>query len=242
MSIELDKMKLVEHLRDKDTGTTKALKSIYNISINDKRRIVELKVLGMQGGVLQDFGRDPVVVSFEGIIFGENAKEALEMLRSKYKLGQALDFLSNISGIAEITQVLVEEFIVDDISTALNRYHYFMRLKEYSPPPEDEESSNQDEEAKEEAEDKADDAKDSINMVVGKVVDAEGNPIKDIDVKVTYDGGELSLKTDEKGIYKKDDLEPGKYTVTVDAPGYKGVKREVEVKSKDKSNNQSDTT
>ncbi|MBM3291600.1 carboxypeptidase regulatory-like domain-containing protein [Candidatus Bathyarchaeota archaeon] len=239
MSIELDKMKLVEHIRDKDTGATKTLKSIYNISINDKRRVVELKILGMQGGVLQDFGRNPVVISFEGIIFGENSKVELETLRSKYKQGKALDFLSNISGIAEITQALIEEFIVDDISTGLNRYHYLMRLKEYVPPPEEEESPDQDEEAKDEAEDKADDAKDSINMVVGKVVNAEGNPLKDVDVKVTYDGGELTLKTDEKGVYKKDDLEPGIYTVTVDAPGYKGVKREVEIKSKDKENNQS---
>ena len=43
--------------------------------------------------------------------------------------------------------------------------------------------------------------------------------------------GCATVKTDEEGVYRKDDLEPGKYTVNVDAPGYEDIEEEVEIKS-----------
>jgi len=233
MSIELDSMPLVKHVRDDATGATKELRSVYNISVSEKRSIVEHKIPGLQGGVLQDLGREPVRISFEGIIYGEKAKEGLETIRSKFKAGQAVPFSSGISGVSEVTQVLIEDFQVEEVGGTTNRYRYWITLREYSIPPEEEKPApSQEEEAKEETEQAADDAKDSINYITGKVLDADGNPLEDVDVKITFDGGEYSLKTDADGVYRKDDLDPGKYTVTVDAPGYENIKEEVEIKGK----------
>jgi len=231
MSIEIDSMPLVKHVRD-DTGATKELRSVYNLNVSEKRSIVEHKIPGLEGGILQDLGREPVRISFEGIIYGEKAKEGLETIRAKFKAGQPVPFSSDISSIAEVTQVLIEDLQVEEIGGTTNRYRYWIALREYSPPPEEEEPPpSQEEEAKEEVEEKADDSKASVNYIEGKVVDADGNPVEGVDVKITFDGGEYSLKTDAEGVYRKDDLDPGKYTVTVDAPGYEDMKEEVEVKS-----------
>ena len=64
----------------------------------------------------------------------------------------------------------------------------------------------------------------------GRRVDGEGNPQPDVDVKITFEDGEYTLKTDSEGVYRKDNLEQGMYTVTVDAPGYEDKEEEVEIK------------
>jgi len=109
MSIELDKIPLIKHTRDDDTGKTKLLNSVYNVKVDEKRSVVEHKIPGMEGGILQDLGREPVRISFEGIIYGEGAKDALKNLRSKFKAGKPVPFSSDVSGVAEVTDVLIED-------------------------------------------------------------------------------------------------------------------------------------
>ncbi len=231
MSIELDKIPLIKHSRDDETGKTKVLNSVYSISVRENRSIVEHKIPGMEGGVLQDMGREPVRILFEGVIYGEEAKEALKNLRSKFKAGKPVPFSSDISGVAEVTDVLIEDLQVDDMGGLPNSYKYRLALREYTPPKkEDEPAPSQEEEAKEAVEEKADEAKSSVNYVTGRIVDGEGNPQSDVDVKITWEGGEYSVKTNEEGVYRKDNLEHGMYVVTVDAPGYEDKKEEVEIK------------
>jgi len=232
MSIELDKIPLIKHIRDDDTGKTKVINSVYNVNVEMKRNVVENNIPGVKGGTLQDFGRKSVRISFEGIIYGEGAKEALKNLRLRFKAGKPVPFSSDVSGLAEVTDVLIESLQVEDTGGMPNNYKYRMALREYRPPSKkDKPPPSQEEEAKEEVEEKADDAKTSINYIDGWVVDAEENAQADVEVKVTFDGGEYTIKTDEKGYYRIDELEPGKYTITVDAPGYEDIKEEFEVKS-----------
>ncbi len=232
MSIELDGIALIKHVRDPDTEATKLVNSVHNINISEKRSIVEHRIPGMQGSVLQDMGREPVRISFEGLVFGEDALNFLERVRSRYKAGQPVPFRSEISGVAEVTQVLVEEYQVEEVGGVINTYTYWIVLREYTPPPEEEEPApSQDEEAVEAVQQQAEDDKGSINYIIGKVVDADGNPQSDVDVKITFDGGEYIVKTDGEGVYRKDDLDPGIYAVTVDASGYEDVEEEVEIES-----------
>ncbi|MBS7634399.1 carboxypeptidase regulatory-like domain-containing protein [Candidatus Bathyarchaeota archaeon] len=232
MSIEIDGIQLIRHSRDPDTGVTKSLRSVYNIAISEKRRIVEHKIPGFEGSILQDLGREPVTISFEGTLFGEGAREDLEIIRSKFKAGSPVPFSSDISGVAEVNQVLIEDFQVEDSGGAVNRYKYRMVLREYFIPQEEEEPApSQEEEAAEEVEEETNDALASVNYITGKVLDANGNPRSEVSVKITWDGGEYIIKTNEEGIFRKDNLEPGKYKVTVDAPEYEGITKEVEIKS-----------
>jgi len=233
MSVELDGMILTKHFRDSETGATKELRSVYDVSVSEKRSIVEHKIPGLEGGILQDLGRESVRISFDGVFYGETAKEDLERILSRFKAGTPVPFSSDISGVAEVTQVLIEDFQIEDVSGVTNRYKYRIALREYSKPPEEEEPApSQEEEAKEDIEEKTNDALASVNYLTGKVLDETGNPKKDVNVKIAWDEGEYTVKTNEEGVYRKDDLEPGKYTITVDAPGYEGIKTEVEMKSK----------
>jgi hypothetical protein len=232
MSLELDGITLIRHVRDPDTGATTLVHSVHNLNVSEKRSIVEHTIPGLQGSVLQDLGREPVRISFEGLIFGEEALQFVEQIRFKYKAGAPVPFSSDLSGVAEVTQVLIEELQVEEVGGVINTYTYWMVLREYTPPPEEEEPApSQDEAAAEAVQQQADDDKASINYITGKVVDADGNPQSDVDVKITFDGGEYAVKTDEEGIYRKEDLEPGTYTVTVDAPGYEDITEEVEIQS-----------
>ena len=231
MSIELDKIPLVKHIRDDDTGKTKVINSVYNVKVEERRSVVEHKIPGMEGGILQDLGREPVRISFEGVIHGEEAKDALKNLRLRFKAGKPVPFSSDVSGVAEVTDVLIEDLQVDDMGGMPNNYKYRIVLREYTPPPQkDDPPPSQEEEAKESVEEEAEEAKSSVNYITGKIVDGEGNPQPEVDVKITFEGGEYTLKTDSEGIYRKDNLEQGMYTVTVDAPGYEDKKEEVEIK------------
>ncbi|MBS7654090.1 MAG: carboxypeptidase regulatory-like domain-containing protein [Candidatus Bathyarchaeia archaeon] len=232
MNIEIDGIPLIRHDRDPDTGVTRSLRSVYNIGVSEKRRIVEHKIPGFEGSILQDLGREPVTISFEGIIFGEGAKEDLEIIWSKFKTGSSVLFSSDISGVAEVTQVLIEDLQIEDSGGAVNRYKYRMVLREYIIPQEEEEPApSQEEDAAEEVEEETNDALASVNYITGKVMDADGNPRSEVSVKITWDGGEYIVKTNEEGIFRKDNLEPGKYKVIVDVPEYEGITREVEIKS-----------
>jgi hypothetical protein len=232
MSIELDGITLIRHVRDPDTGVTTLVHSVHNINVSEKRSIVEHRIPGLQGGVLQDLGREPVRISFEGLIFGKDALQFVEWIRSKYRAGAPVPFSSGLSRVAEVTQVLIEELQVEEVGGVINTYTYWMVLKEYTLPPEEEEPApSQDEAAAEAVQQQAEDDQESINYILGKVIDADGNPQSDVDVKITFDGGEYTVKTDGEGVYRKDDLNPGKYTITVDASGYEDVKEEVEIQS-----------
>ncbi len=234
MSLELDGITLIRHVRDPDTGVSTLVHSVHNINVSEKRSIVEHRIPGLQGNVLQDLGREPVRIAFEGLIFGEEALQFVEQIQLKYKAGVPVPFSSDLSGVAEVTQVLIEELQVEEVGGVINTYTYWMVLREYTPPPEEEEPvPSQDAEAEDAVQQQAEDDAASINYITGKVVDADGNPQPDVDVKITFDGGEYTVKTDDEGVYRKDDLDPGLYTVTVDAPGYEGIQEEVEIQAQE---------
>ena len=232
MNIELDGMPLIQHVRDPETGATKEIRSVYNIDTSERRRIAEHKVPGLEGGILKDLGRELVRISFDGMFYGEVAKDNLERLRSKLKLGKPVPFNADVAGAAEVTQVLIEELSIEDIGGVTNRYKYSIVLREYlEPPPPSKAPPSQGPAAKKAVKTNTDDAQASINYITGEVLDEEGNPIEGVDVRIKWDKGEFTVKTDADGIYRKDDLEPGKYTIVVDAEGFEDEKEEFEVGS-----------
>lgn len=230
MKIELGNIPLV--MQKEEEGKIVEVRSVMNIKTYEKRNIVEHKIPGMEGNIFQDLGRDPVKISFEGTFQGGNAKENLETIRSKFKLGAEIPFNSDITGASEVSQVLIGEFGIEDIGGIKNQYKYYITLREYKIPIEEETPApEQEEQAKDAVEDMTDDALGSINYITGKVLDANSNPKKGVNVKITWDEGEIAIKTNEEGIYKQDNLEPGKYTIKVDAEGYERTEKEVIIKT-----------
>jgi carboxypeptidase family protein len=235
MDVKIDDLELIKRVDDSDTHVVKEIRSVSSIEMDDKRAIVELRIPGAEGSILQDLGRLPVVVTFEGELQGEDAKTTLQNLRAKFKAGKPLSFSSDLTGVAEVTQVLIEDLHIDEGMGSSSTYEYTLTLREYIEPkePEEEKPPSQDDDAKDAVDDETDDAVSTVNYITGKVVDHEGKP--EVKVKVTItdgQGNEYDIETNDQGIYRKDDLEPGSYVVHVEAPGYEEVKEHVTIQGK----------
>jgi hypothetical protein len=231
MNIELDGIPLVKADQSPQGGQTE-IRNIFNISTTDKRDMIGHKIPGMEGDVFQNLGRSPVVISFDGTFQGKTAKENLEVLRTKFKQGTPLPFNSDLTGAADITQVLINDMRIEESASVIGKYHYFMVLQEYKiPPPEPVMPPAQDEEAARWQEETAGEVVESVNVLTGKVLDAGGNPKAGVKVTVSGESGEYSVETDEEGMYRIEEVTPGSYTVKVDSEEYEGAGEDVTVGS-----------
>ena len=226
MSIKLDDLELIKRVDDPQTRVVKEIRNVYNITTSNRRKVVEHKIPSSEGSILSDLGRIPVRISFDGEFQGPDTKTSLESLRAKFKIGKPLPFSSDITNIADVNQVLIEELHINDIGGMPNRYNYSIVLREYRPPlPQAQAPPSQEEQAQQEVKKESE-----IDDIRGRVLDAEGKPVKDVKVKIKGDDGEWEVKTDEEGYYEVLDVPEGKYEITVDAEGYEDVKAEAEVK------------
>jgi hypothetical protein len=129
MQMTLDDVELIKRV-DKD-GVISEIRSVHNLYVWGKRRIVELPIPGSVGNVFQDMGRDPLTISFEGELIGPNAEDVLEDLKSKFELKEPIPFSSDITTIDEVTEVVIEDFVVHFVSGLNLSIRYTMVLKEH---------------------------------------------------------------------------------------------------------------
>ena len=229
--VKLDEIELIKVVRENDTGPIKESRSITSAKISGTRNIVAHKIPGMEGGIVQDLGRDLRRMEFEGVISGPEAKNIVQTLWEKFYAGEPVSFESDIAGTADINLVVIEDLQISKVEGRAETYNYYLKLREYIPPPEpeEEEPEAEDEEASEETKEEAEKARDSYNKLVGRVVDDEGNPISNVKVIARGEEAEYSAITDENGEYVIENLEPGEYEVFVE--GYEEEKRIVRIPS-----------
>ena len=63
-----------------------------------------------------------------------------------------------------------------------------------------------------------------------KILDADGNPARDVNVVIKGPSGEIRVKTNDEGTYEALDLPEGMYEITVEDAAYEDLKEEVEIK------------
>jgi hypothetical protein len=129
MQIKLGGIDLTQGSTD-DGERHQKLKTILAISIKDKRKLVEQKIPGSAGNRLQDEGTEPVQISLEGEIFGEDASKTVEEIYDIYEAGLPLEFHSNLGAIAEVSKVSMENLQVNKSPGTEMHYSYTMELKE----------------------------------------------------------------------------------------------------------------
>ncbi len=229
MQFDLDGIVLNETQEQPD-GSILAGRSVSNISTEDKRNVVSFEAPGAQGSTHSDLGRSAVVISFDGTVSGNGARDIIASLRAKFKAGAPVPFLSDLSGAADITKVLIDRFAVKDAAGSPDRYDYSIVLKEYREPPEEPDTAEEEEEAvvqdgaaEDWAEEEAENGEEGVNVITGRVLDSGGNPRKGVKVTVRSADGEYSAETDDEGIYRLENLAPGEYTATVEEEGYEGT-------------------
>lgn len=236
-SAKLDDLDLLltRHEDDDPSKPLEELRTLLSVRTSDERSIVEHKIPGKEASVLQDLGRHSLRFGFLGEFMGKGAATATEGLWEKFQQGKVVPFSSDLVGLSQVTKVLIERLDFEEIAGDAGRFRYSLLLREYKEPKEEEEEApSQEDEAKKNTEDETEEAEESVNYVTGKVVDKEKKPVEGAKVTVKGDPGEFQVETDENGIFRKDDLEPGTYTVTIDSPGYENQKRTVVIKG-DKS-------
>lgn len=132
MSIKLDDIDLTKRITDVDGTSLLEIRNITKIEIYDRRNIVEIKVLGNEGNILQDMGCEPVRISIWGEFMGKDSLKSIEYLQSKFDSHQPFQFQSDLSYISEIKQMIINDFYLEQISGLISSYRYRIRLTEYN--------------------------------------------------------------------------------------------------------------
>jgi hypothetical protein len=127
--MKLDDIELIKRV-DKD-GAVEEIRSIHDLSISGKRRIVELQIPGLTGNVFQDMGRNPLKISFDGELVGPGTMNTLQDIRSKFELKKPMPFSSDITTINDVTEVVIENFSVRFIDGIASGSRYSMVLREH---------------------------------------------------------------------------------------------------------------
>jgi hypothetical protein len=111
------------------------LPNVQKVSTDEGRAIVEHRVPGLEGSVLQDMGRGSTAISLEGVFHGEEALGNLEELRGHFKAGEPVLFTADITTATDVSEVLIDDLEVKEVAGRPNYYRYTIRLVEYVPPP-----------------------------------------------------------------------------------------------------------
>ena len=224
MKIELDGILLSDTRSDSSGGIIEG-RRVANVSVVDERNLVRHDVPGMQGSAFQDLGRTAVRIAFDGMIMGAGSKSVVEQIRSKFKAGKPVPFLSDLSSASDVSMVVIEAFVASEAAGAKDRYDYYIELKEHREPPAAsaappgstaatgkegaEEGEKEEEEARAWAEGEADRSIGGVNVVTGKVLGADGRPVEGVRLTIRCSDGEHSVETDGNGVYRLENLPPG---------------------------------
>jgi mannose/fructose-specific phosphotransferase system component IIA len=130
MHMKLDDIELIK--REDQDGAVKEIRSVRTLSVFGRRRIVELPIPGAVGNVFQDMGRNPLTISFDGELVGPNAASILQDLTSKFEMKKPILFSSDITPISDISEVIIENFVVHLASGVNLGILYSMILKEHT--------------------------------------------------------------------------------------------------------------
>jgi hypothetical protein len=122
---------LIKRIQD---GALEEIRTVSTMRIIDRRNVIELDVPGSMGNILQDMGSDSAQIVFTGEMMGKDSKAGIEKLKTKYDTNKPAEFSSNITSIADISNVIIEELYIEQNASNPNRYKYRLVLHEYVEP------------------------------------------------------------------------------------------------------------
>jgi hypothetical protein len=103
----------------------------------EARRVGLLPVPGLSGDLQQDLGKGALTVEIQGSLTGDEARDTfLEELRGKFYPAEPVDFVADITHDAELEQVLILAFEVEEVAGTADSFRYRLVLREYTEPPE----------------------------------------------------------------------------------------------------------
>lgn len=109
---------------------------LQSVRTEDTRALVPLRGPGQLGGLFQDLGREPVTIALEGFLLGDDTGAALEQLREAQQGAKPLAFAADVIAGVEFTDVLILDFKVRQLAGFRDRFWFYLRVREYTEPPE----------------------------------------------------------------------------------------------------------
>jgi hypothetical protein len=110
---------------------------IERIESRERRRLARLAVPGLLGELQQDLGTASLAVEISGSLQGDEARDDfLTSVREKFRAGDPVSFVADITTATELDQVLIEELEVEEVNEAAGSFRYRVVLREYVEPPE----------------------------------------------------------------------------------------------------------
>jgi hypothetical protein len=104
---------------------------VQDISTDEGRMIVEQKIPGMGGSLLQDLGKKLTRILLKGTFYGEKAKDDLEKLRVKYLTGEPIALEADITAALDVPEVIIRTLDVREIAGEPNYFQYVIQLCEH---------------------------------------------------------------------------------------------------------------
>lgn len=111
------------------------LTRLQGVDVDEGRNLIEHKVPGGSGSVFQDLGRGSIRVTLTGLLLGEVALREIETLRAAHADATPMSFTGDIAVGSELTDVIIEDFRVEQIPGHSFRYEFVLRVREWTEPP-----------------------------------------------------------------------------------------------------------
>jgi hypothetical protein len=228
MIVKLDDLELVAHMTDSADSSPGQLRVINNLKVDYDRRLLFSKVVSADGMVTADAGRYAAKIYLSGMFIGDEALQGMRLLEDKHRAAQPFQFVSDLTILSAIRNVLIEVLAISVTSGKKNNYYYEMILREYNEPTEIEAAPSQDKEAESEVDQNSD-----LRDILVEVITKDGELVRNAKVLIRGAGKEIRSQTDDDGLVKILDVAEGKYEILVeDDERFKDVRQEVEIKKK----------
>src|SRR4029079_2401539 len=135
MSIKLDNFDLSIFKGEISLGMRSEIRSIKKMATINKRRIVKHSASGLYGTIVEDAGRNATRILIQGQFIGQDALDGITTLRAKYRKGEPVNLISDVSLLSNIDKVMIDELRIHNVSTVQIAYGYEMILREFIEPP-----------------------------------------------------------------------------------------------------------
>ncbi len=109
---------------------------IESIRTAEQRLLVELPIPGRVGSLYQDLNSRPTEIVIAGSLFGDEARDDfLNQVREKYKKGDPVTFVADITTATDVQYVVIEALEMRESGRAPDEMSYRIVLRESPPPP-----------------------------------------------------------------------------------------------------------
>lgn len=112
------------------------LTQVQEAALAERRALAEHHPPGVNGGVLQDLGREPSRFTVWGVAAGPDAATFIERLQAAFRDGAPRAFTADVDSGARVERVSIAGLRVEELAGKPQRWLYVLTLAEHQEPRE----------------------------------------------------------------------------------------------------------